>query len=523
MFRISSRLRSRHARSSRKSRKAPLITHLNEALNDRSVRATSNITENTLRDLRDRARELQALFTKLENLPRLDIERREEQDILMEIVTKSHDLTSTTTLGPALRTSDVLNPSLVGFLPEALGKLGRYHTTAFELVCAARDRKCRVFLNVQVEPCQIQVPSQLLSQHPPVSILQAIDGLFESSDLSVGSKISLKRQLTSAYSRFDDIFRERMAEINRSGKIHAEIQLLFFYELHPRITRPRVICSSKSACYLCNLFIQLHGQFSVPRTHGRLYDKWILPDWFRSIPEDRRQNLSITVSRMNAFIEEMIRTVYTARQKPYLHPNESVLVERAHWPSTSNLPESSAVSSKSTATRRTDAPASRETGLRSDQSESAASQGNPLENLPEIIVHDASENGTSAEASLSDTSLNSTSTVLLPQSGESNLPAPCEQLKRGEIVWKQLLDTNNPVRINIASIHTIVSSTTTAEDHWVQMKWLQPDEQFRDGSTVIHIKDLTEGAGMLLRPVETLYLCHGKDVLLMRYSAEGPE
>jgi hypothetical protein len=38
-----------------------------------------------------------------------------------------------------------------------------------------------------------------------------------------------------------------------------------------------VICSSKRACYLCQLFIQLHGQYFIPSTHGKLYDTWKWP------------------------------------------------------------------------------------------------------------------------------------------------------------------------------------------------------------------------------------------------------
>ena len=138
----------------------------------------------------------------------------------------------------------MLEPSLKQYVPEAIGKLGDYYSATFELICAARDRTClycaardrtcRVFQNVQVEPFQIQMPTSLQES---------------------------------------------------SWKVHAEIQLLFFYELHPRYQRPRFICSSKSACYLCNLFFFLHSGFHVPRTHSRLYEKRTLPDWLDILVE----------------------------------------------------------------------------------------------------------------------------------------------------------------------------------------------------------------------------------------------
>jgi hypothetical protein len=98
-----------------------------------------------------------------------------------------------TNLSTALRTLSVLDPTLVTFLPEALGKLGRYYADTSKLICATRDRKCRGFLSVQIEPCEIRVPREILALNAPVSIDQAIEGLFESSDLPEDSKTLLKR------------------------------------------------------------------------------------------------------------------------------------------------------------------------------------------------------------------------------------------------------------------------------------------------------------------------------------------
>lgn len=62
--------------------------------------------------------------------------------------------------------------------------------------------------------------------------------------------------------------------------VHAEIQLLVHYDLHPdpRVLPPRVLGVSKAACYLCNLFILQHKRFFHSKTHGRLYDQWTMPD-----------------------------------------------------------------------------------------------------------------------------------------------------------------------------------------------------------------------------------------------------
>lgn len=70
-------------------------------------------------------------------------------------------------------------------------------------------------------------------------------------------------------------------EALKNAKIHAEIQILAHYEgsgtTGPGILRPRIIASNKDACYLCSTLIHLHGQFVVPKTHGKLYTGWRLP------------------------------------------------------------------------------------------------------------------------------------------------------------------------------------------------------------------------------------------------------
>lgn len=65
--------------------------------------------------------------------------------------------------------------------------------------------------------------------------------------------------------------------------VHAEVQLLAHYLLQPQDSPhqqpvPRIIGASKSACFLCFLFIRAHGGLRPPATHGRLYDQWTIPD-----------------------------------------------------------------------------------------------------------------------------------------------------------------------------------------------------------------------------------------------------
>jgi hypothetical protein len=77
-------------------------------------------------------------------------ETGEAHEVVEEIIKQAHEF-PLVTLGVALQSS-MLELTLKQYLLEAIGKLARYYSTTFELVCATRDRTCRVFQNVQVEP-----------------------------------------------------------------------------------------------------------------------------------------------------------------------------------------------------------------------------------------------------------------------------------------------------------------------------------------------------------------------------------
>ncbi|KAL3417938.1 hypothetical protein PVAG01_10948 [Phlyctema vagabunda] len=272
--RILSRLRSHHAKGSRKvTGKTPILCQLCDVFSDKDL-----VSRSVPRDSLRMAREMRALFMKLEAIQKLSVEQSRVEGLLGEIVKLAYDFTETVELAKFLRPS-TMNPSLKTHLPNAIGKLGRYYSVALELVSAARDETCRIFKNVSVETCQVEIPTPIRST---------------------------------------------------ALKVHAEIKLLFYYELNPSQPRPRVICSSKSACFLCNLFFELHGIFHIPRSHGRLYHAWVLPTWLE-IPKDRHSSLRQLVARMKATIDREASKPKTKRLTGYSHPNESVLLPTAYW------------------------------------------------------------------------------------------------------------------------------------------------------------------------------------------------
>lgn len=83
----------------------------------------------------------------------------------------------------------------------------------------------------------------------------------------------LQNKRATAYSKSQTTLKN----VLESSRIHAEMQLIWYLDLNPSRTPPRVLASNKDACYLCNAFISLHGMYTIPRSHGRVYAGWRLP------------------------------------------------------------------------------------------------------------------------------------------------------------------------------------------------------------------------------------------------------
>ncbi|KAF2808566.1 uncharacterized protein BDZ99DRAFT_499846 [Mytilinidion resinicola] len=155
-------------------------------------------------------------------------------------------------------------------------------------------------------------------------------------------------------------------------RVHAEMKLLLYYEQQQsqNTMPPRVIVSSKSACFLCDLFFKLHGGFYTPKTHGTLYEKWTLPDMdqLESLTPRKRAYLNDVLIQLNATIENKIVESIKAGPLARKHPNESMIFPLPPFTSsavsiTSTVRPKSGALDQGQATGHFDPPVSRATNL----------------------------------------------------------------------------------------------------------------------------------------------------------------
>ncbi|RDW56603.1 hypothetical protein BP5796_13068 [Coleophoma crateriformis] len=282
--RILLRLGSCHAKKIMPLRQnsTPLIQQFLAALNQKLEIVRGRPNEKDIEALSFKTQAMQDLFQELEDMPtvRTQSSRPHAISTIKKIVIATSELTEAPHFSSALDECN-LEPSLKTKIIDTIGKISRYHSASSELVSAARSKQCRIFEKIQVKSGRIFKPAS--------------------------SQIA--------------------------GRIHAEIQLLFFYEQHPELQMPRYICASKSACYLCNLFFTLHGSAHVPRTHGKLYPQWVLPYWLK-VPADRQKHLSFVLERFTAYLDSKISNL-SPDDRRRASANESVVHMPKSWPSTS--------------------------------------------------------------------------------------------------------------------------------------------------------------------------------------------
>ncbi|KAI9786770.1 MAG: hypothetical protein M1835_002969 [Candelina submexicana] len=570
---ILARLRSKHAkRNIRRIGKPPLLIVLNDAIHNMSIRPRGTLTEHNLEDIRTRTKQLRSLFLELEDTPSINADSSTVQDLLMSIAEQTHELFSMTRFEEALSLFGTNDLVLKNSLREGPGKVGRYYSASYELICAARTREWSIFKQIRIDVCRIGVFDEASLPRPEcVPFTAAIQRVMRDNgkhQQNLGKTVA--NYLGKPHSSIQETFQESWDTGVKFAKIHAEIQLLLFYELHPELQRPRVICSSKSACYLCDLFIRLHGQFHVPRTHGTLYIKWTLPISVGSLSVARSQALGAILAQMNRTLEQkFLSTLYTKR-KVLSHANESRFVLPAHWSaSVLTVPLSPAAASLSTT--RLDQVDDQDLAVSSVGSapESLAVESHFKESsvrtkesspLPAHVECNRPTSGDDHQASRGDivayhqrtaSAITSHGNLTKPVSfykplvngtlSNSNLSLLDRTTSDGEPKWRELPNPSHPAlavhipgmhlglcRQHAASEDALRNSTQNhSSDFSVQVRILSCDDsRFHDTeghpSNIVDLADIVPGEDVIVEQkgeglLTELYIKHGRDVVLINY------
>jgi hypothetical protein len=140
----------------------------------------------------------------------------------------------------------------------------------------------------------------------------------------------MRRLIKTPNRDVDQEFACQVTKTLAKSKVHAEIQLLLYSELNHSTLPPRVVASSKDACFLCNAFIAMHGKMYTARTHGRLYPGWRLPSILAFEHLERSFN-AVLSNQINTSLSVLLSR---GQKTVYPDPNESTLLTLPHSAST---------------------------------------------------------------------------------------------------------------------------------------------------------------------------------------------
>lgn len=214
-----------------------------------------------------------------------------------------------------------MEPSLKASLINMVSKVARYRQAARLLYRTAK--KFPIVRRARVEITNLPPEAFHLwdvREHQPQLLATILRTAPNFADVNKLGHIWRLLQITPSDAQ--NGFSQHTCHALQRTKIHAEVQLIFYCELQSALKFPRVICSSKDACFLCNALISVHGKMHTPRCHGRLYPGWRLP----FLPES-----SYMQRQLNGHLESTIRDslrALIANQKRTVHPSplESTLL-----------------------------------------------------------------------------------------------------------------------------------------------------------------------------------------------------
>lgn len=326
--RILCRLRSSHSTSYKSKNKPPIINSLAEALT--KLQALDTVSAETLKGVEQIVQDMMTTFSKLETMRGPQARSHEADKFLVPILRSSDSLIMHYRLSDILRSIPHSENSFPEerkkSLVEIIRKLGLYIKLGPTLLRFAR--RLSIFRKITVR-C-IAIKSTLPSGLQASTVEQMPQGLLHQYLQDPSS--AQGKKIAHVESRIKSNLVETQANLRQKSlckkKIHAEIQLLFYYEQQPQNKlRPRVICSSKNACFLCNAFLRIHNQFYTPRTHGKLYSSWTLPNLSTlSLARGRIKELRRLYREFNTLIEEKIISSLETRSSAQIYNNESMIL-----------------------------------------------------------------------------------------------------------------------------------------------------------------------------------------------------
>lgn len=293
----------------------------------------------TVVDLKKYRRRLENLSAALDDFEAADGVKHEDLSRLVGHIALLTEAVPLARLLEALTNQDMA-PTSRDRLLDCLSKMTRYRECARFLCRNAEQFPMLRNVNVQKVQYAAQAERDPFGSPTTVNFEQSL-GRFQHGGQPVQIS-TLPGWLTEAAMSLRSSFTKDVNKIRREAKVHAEVQLLVHYDnVSHEVVPPRILASSKDACYLCHSLIKLHSKYEVPKSHGRLYKGWCLPAAYQEGPLQRSLN-----SFLEGQISATLQSLMLLPKRPLMmFSNESTIFPIKLSASTLADPKSSLVSS----------------------------------------------------------------------------------------------------------------------------------------------------------------------------------
>jgi OTT_1508-like deaminase len=190
---------------------------------------------------------------------------------------------------------------------EKVGKISKFYRSAVTIV--------RVAATFCSDVSSLKVVS-LVSQKWPIGVLSSRIPADLMSRVPPASRWRLQNQAKAA---------QRLLKRWRYYVVHAEMQLLLFYDTQPEIhLAHNYIGISKRSCYLCATFIRLHGHFIMEGAHQQLYCLWTIPPMIAFRDTTRESHFAKTLSGLYENVEAKVKSMSARSYSQYPLHGESI-------------------------------------------------------------------------------------------------------------------------------------------------------------------------------------------------------
>lgn len=280
--RILSRLRHKHTTSSRKTKgRRPFLGRLRKAtrlLRDSPVHKVQS------QEIVDQVNELILQSEFLENMSAEQAGSGAADEHILHLI---EDIDSFLRMHGSDLLVVPLRPGIwtkneTAALLDRMRKLSNYVKVCNDLLTAAR--RYPIFSNVT--PCFVN-----LQQTRRGRVFDPSSSPRNTMSPKLLSPQTVLRVAERDHKKPADVTLSVAQRLGQESRLHAEIQLLMYYEQQSTALPPRIISSSKAACYLCKLFFEVHGRFAIPSSHGHLYDSW---KWPAPVHLSHKANVGVT-------------------------------------------------------------------------------------------------------------------------------------------------------------------------------------------------------------------------------------